>query len=72
LKTLSIVMYVPNKNTVTFTIKEDSLYQISRSSSVLYSGRKIAASFGNVTVRGEIRWNGQGASKTAKSLSEHV
>jgi hypothetical protein len=35
-------------------------------------GRKITASFGNVTVRGEKRWKGQGGSMMAKSLSEHV
>jgi hypothetical protein len=34
----------------------------------VYSGRKITASLGNVTVRGEIRWKGQGGSKTAKCL----
>jgi len=38
----------------------------------LYSGRKITASLGNVTVRGEKRWKGQGGSTMAKSLSEHV
>jgi hypothetical protein len=27
-----------------------------------YSGRKITTSFGNVTVRGEKRWKGQGGS----------
>jgi hypothetical protein len=37
-----------------------------------YSGRKITPSFGNVTVRGEKIWKGQGGSTTAKSLSEHV
>jgi hypothetical protein len=37
-----------------------------------YSGRKINASFGNVTVRGEKIWKGQGGRKMAKSLSEHV
>jgi hypothetical protein len=35
----------------------------------MYSGRKITASFGNVTVRGEKRWKGQGGSKMANSLS---
>jgi hypothetical protein len=37
-----------------------------------YSGRKITVSLGNVTVRGEKRWKGQGGSTTAKSLSERV
>jgi hypothetical protein len=37
-----------------------------------YSGRKITASLGKITVRGEKRWKGQGGSTTAKSLSEHV
>jgi hypothetical protein len=41
-------------------------------SGVIYGGRKITASFGNVTVRGEKRWKAQGGSATAKSLSEHV
>jgi hypothetical protein len=36
---------------------------------VVYSGRKITASLGNVTVRGGKRWKGQGGSTTAKSLS---
>jgi hypothetical protein len=35
-----------------------------------YSGRKITASLGNVTVRGEKIWKGQGRSTMAKSLSE--
>jgi hypothetical protein len=35
----------------------------------IYSGRKITASFGNVTVRGEKRWKGQGGSAMANSLS---
>jgi hypothetical protein len=35
---------------------------------VSYSGRKITASLGNVTVRGEIRWERQGGSTTAKSM----
>jgi hypothetical protein len=34
-----------------------------------YSGRKITASLGKVTVRGEKRWIGQGGSTTAKCLS---
>jgi hypothetical protein len=37
-----------------------------------YSGSKITASFGNVTVRGKKIWKGQGGSTMAKSLSEHV
>jgi hypothetical protein len=37
-----------------------------------HSGRKITASFGNVTVSGGKRYKGQGGSKVAKSLSEHV
>jgi hypothetical protein len=37
-----------------------------------YSGRKITSSFGNVTVRGEKIWKGQGGITTANSLSEHV
>jgi hypothetical protein len=32
------------------------------------SGREITASLGNVTVRGEKRWKGQGRSTAAKSL----
>jgi hypothetical protein len=38
----------------------------------LYSGRKITASLGNVTVRGEKRLKGQGGRTMANSLSEHV
>jgi hypothetical protein len=38
----------------------------------IYSERKITASFGNVTIRGEKRWKGQGGNTMAKSLSEHV
>jgi hypothetical protein len=34
-----------------------------------YSGRKVTASFGNVTVRGGKRWKGQGGSTMANSLS---
>jgi hypothetical protein len=34
-----------------------------------YSGRKITASLGNATVRGEKRWKGQGGSAMANSLS---
>jgi hypothetical protein len=37
-----------------------------------YSGRKITARLGNVTVRGEKRWKVQGGSTMAKSQSEHV
>jgi hypothetical protein len=38
------------------------------------SGRKITASFGNVTVRAEkdVKGMGMGGSKMAKSLYEHV
>jgi hypothetical protein len=43
-----------------------------------YSGRKITASLGNVTVRGENRWKGQGGSTTARvflsmySITENI
>jgi hypothetical protein len=38
----------------------------------MYSGRKITANLGNVTVRWGKTWKEQGGSKMAKSLSEHV
>jgi hypothetical protein len=38
----------------------------------VYSGRKITASLGNVTVRGEKRCKEQGGSAIVNSLSEHV
>jgi hypothetical protein len=37
-----------------------------------YSGRKITATLGNVTVRGEIRWKEQGGSAIVNNLSEPV
>jgi hypothetical protein len=37
-----------------------------------YSGRKLTASLGNVTVRGEKRWKEQEGSAIVNSLSEHV
>jgi hypothetical protein len=39
---------------------------------VLYSGRKITESLGNVTVRGEKSWKEQEGSAIINSLSEHV
>jgi hypothetical protein len=39
---------------------------------LLYSGRKITASFGNVTVREEKRWKEQEGSAIVNSLSERV
>jgi hypothetical protein len=39
---------------------------------ILYSGRKITDSLGNVTVRGEKGWKEQEASGIVNSLSEHV
>jgi hypothetical protein len=41
-------------------------------SSGRYTGRKITASLGNVTIKEEKIWKGKGGSTAAKSLSEHV
>jgi hypothetical protein len=57
-------LYSPRTALRMFTPRRDHLMVC-----LLYSGHKVTASLGNVTVRGEKRWKGQGASMMANSLS---
>jgi len=45
---------------------------MSHYSATKYTGRKITENLGNVTVRGEKRWEEQEWSAIVNSLSEHV
>jgi hypothetical protein len=51
------------------TIQRENIRPLQRNEQGCYSGRKITASLGNVTVRGGKWWKGQGGSAMAKRLS---